>query len=190
MIAESIGLALLIVLESLNPPERLAFVLHDVFAVPFEAIAQITGHSTNAARQLASRARRRVQEAPRPDPDQATQRRAVDAFLAAARGGDFGGLLALLAPDVVLHVAPGAVGPLPFEVTGARAVARQILRTAPMFLPHGIPATVNGAPAVLYGTWDEPLCVFGFTVTNGKIAEMHLIGHRVRLRRLRLSARS
>jgi hypothetical protein len=75
----------------------------------------------------------------------------------------------------------------PFEVTGARAVAEQILRTAPLFLPHGIPATVNGAPAVLYGTWDEPLCVLGFTVTDGKIAEMHLIGHRAGLRRLRLS---
>jgi RNA polymerase sigma-70 factor (ECF subfamily) len=187
VIAESIGLALLIVLESLTPPERLAFVLHDVFAVPFEAIGQIMDRSTDAARQLASRARRRVQAAPRPDTDQAAQRQAVSAFLAAARDGDFGGLLEVLAPEVVLHVDAGLGKSVPFDVTGARAVAGEILRTSRRFLPYGIPATVNGAPAVLYGTWDEPLCVLGFTVTDGKISEMHLIGHRARLRRLRLS---
>ena len=111
----------------------------------------------------------------------------MSAFLAAARDGNFGRLLEVLAPEVVLRVDAGLGQPAPFEVTGARAVAEQILRTAPRFLPYGIPATVNGAPAVLYGTWDEPLCVLAFTVTDGKIAEMHLIGHRARLRRLRLS---
>jgi RNA polymerase sigma factor (sigma-70 family) len=187
VIAESIGLALLIVLESLTPPERLAFVLHDVFAVPFDNIGQIMGRTPEAARQLASRARRRVQAAPQPDPDLPVQRRAVDAFLAAARGGDFEGLLELLAPDVVLRYDPG-VGPIaPFEITGPHAVARHILRTAPRFLPHAIPATVNGIPGALYGTWDQPLCVLGLTVAHGKIAEINLIANRAKLRHLRLS---
>ncbi len=187
IIAESIGLALLIVLESLTPPERLAFVLHDVFAVPFGTIGQIMGRTPETARQLASRARRRVQAAPQPDPDLPVQRRAVDAFLAAARGGDFEGLLELLAPEVVLRFDPGT-GPLaPFEITGPRAVARHILRTAPRFLPHAIPATVNGTPGALYGTWDQPLCVLGLTVAHGKIAEINLIANRAKLRHLRLS---
>jgi RNA polymerase sigma-70 factor (ECF subfamily) len=187
VIAESIGLALLIVLESLSPPERLAFVLHDVFAVPFDSIGGIMGRTPEAARQLASRARRRVQAAPQPDPDLPVQRRAVDAFLAAARGGDFEGLLELLAPEVVLRFDPGQGPYAPFEITGARAVARHILRTAPRFLPHAIPATVNGSPGALYGTWDEPLCVLGVTVANGKIAEIHLIADRAKLRHMRLT---
>ena len=106
LVAESIGLALLIVLESLTPPERLAFVLHDIFAVQFDNIGQVMGRTPEAARQLASRARRRVQAAPQPDPDLPAQHRAVDAFLAAARHGDFAGLLELLAPDVVLRFEP------------------------------------------------------------------------------------
>jgi RNA polymerase sigma factor (sigma-70 family) len=187
IIAESIGLALLIVLESLTPPERLAFVLHDVFAVPFGTISQIMGRTPETARQLASRARRRVQAAPQPDPDLPVQRRAVDAFLAAARGGDFEGLLELLAPEVVLRFDPGTGLLAPFEITGPRAVARHILRTAPRFLPHAIPATVNGTPGALYGTWDQPLCVLGLTVAHGKIAEINLIANRAKLRHLRLS---
>lgn len=187
ILAESIGLALLIVLESLTPPERLAFVLHDVFAVPFETIGQIVGRTPETARQLASRARRRVQAAPQPDPDLPAQHRAVDAFLAAARSGDFEGLLELLAPEVVLRFDPGT-GPIaPFELTGPQAVARHILRTAPRFLPHAIPATVNGTPGVLYGTWDQPLCVLGLTVADGKIAELNLIANRAKLHHLRLS---
>jgi RNA polymerase sigma-70 factor (ECF subfamily) len=187
MIAESIGLALLIVLESLTPPERLAFVLHDVFAVPYGNIGQIMGRTPEAARQLASRARRRVQSAPQPDPDLPAQRLAVDAFLAAARHGDFEGLLEVLAPEVVLRFDPGA-GPLaPFEITGAQAVARHVLRTAPRFLPYTVPAIVNGTPGVLYGTWDQPLGVLGFTVAQGKIAELNLITDRGKLHHLRLS---
>jgi RNA polymerase sigma factor (sigma-70 family) len=187
VIAESISLALLIVLESLTPPERLAFVLHDVFAVPFENIGQIMGRTTEAARQLASRARRRVQDAPQPDTDLPTQRRAVDAFLAAARHGDFEGLLEVLAPEVVLRFDPGTGPSAPFEITGAQMVARHVLRTAPRFLPHAVPATVNGTPGVLYGTWDQPLGVLGFTVAHGKIAELSLITDRAKLRHLRLS---
>lgn len=186
VIAESIGLALLIVLESLTPPERLAFVLHDIFAVPFETIGQIMGRTTEAARQLASRARRRVQAAPQPDPDLPAQRRAVDAFLAAARHGDFEGLLEVLAPDVVLRLDPGPGPAAPSQITGALAVARQVLRTAPHFLPHAVPATVNGSPGLLYGTWDQPLCVLGFTVAHGKIAELHLVTDRAKLRHLRI----
>jgi RNA polymerase sigma factor (sigma-70 family) len=187
MIAESIALALLIVLESLTPPERLAFVLHDVFAVPYGNIGQIMGRTPGAARQLASRARRRVQSAPQPDPDLPAQRRAVDAFLAAARHGDFEGLLGVLAPEVVLRFDPGTGPYAPFEITGAQAVARHVLRTAPRFLPHAVPATVNGTPGVLYGTWDQPLGVLGFTVAHGKIAELNLITDRGKLHHLQLS---
>ena len=187
IIAESIGLALLIVLESLTPPERLAFVLHDVFAVPYSNIGQIMGRTAEAARQLASRARRRVQSAPQPDPDVPAQRQAVDAFLAAARHGDFEGLLEVLAPQVVLRFDPGTGPYTPFEITGAQAVARHVLRTAPRFLPHAVPATVNGTPGVLYGTWDQPLGVLGFTVARGKIAELNLITDRGKLHHLQLS---
>jgi RNA polymerase sigma-70 factor, ECF subfamily len=187
MIAESIGLALLIVLESLTPPERLAFVLHDVFAVPYGNIGQIMGRTPEAARQLASRARRRVQSAPQPDPDLPAQRRAVDAFLTAARHGDFEGLLEVLAPEVVLRFDPGAGPFAPFEISGAQAVARHVLRTAPRFLPHAIPATVNGTPGLLYGTWDQPLGVLGFTVAQGKIAELSLITDHGKLHHLQLS---
>jgi RNA polymerase sigma-70 factor (ECF subfamily) len=187
LIAESVGLALLVVLESLTPPERLAFVLHDIFAVPFGSIGQIMGRTTESARQLASRARRRVQDAPRPDADQAAQGRAVEAFLTAARQGDFGGLLAVLAPDVVLRFGPGAGPVAPFEIAGAAAVAEHVLRTAPRFLPHAIPVTVNGLPGALFGTWEEPLCVLGFTVSHGRIAELHLVADRAKLRHLRLT---
>jgi RNA polymerase sigma-70 factor (ECF subfamily) len=155
--------------------------------VPFEAIGQIMGRTPEAARQLASRARRRVQAAPQPDSDLPAQHRAVDAFLAAARHGDFAGLLEVLAPEVVLRFEPEPGTLAPFEITGAAAVARHILRTAPRFLPHAIPATVNGSPGALYGTWDQPLCVLGCTVTQGKIAEIHLIANRAKLRHLRLT---
>lgn len=185
VIAESIGLALLIVLESLTPAERLAFVLHDIFALPFENIGQIMGRTTWAARQLASRARRRVQDAPQPDADPLTQRRAVEAFLAAARDGDFAGLLDVLAPDVVLRFDSGAETPL--EIAGAVAVARHVLRTAPRFLPYAVPAIVNGTPGALYGTWEDPLSVLGFTVVHGKIAGLHLVTDRRKLRHMRLT---
>jgi RNA polymerase sigma-70 factor (ECF subfamily) len=187
VIAESIGLALLIVLESLTPPERLAFVLHDIFAVPYGSIGQIMGRTPESARQLASRGRRRVQAAPQPDPDLPGQRRAVEAFLTAARDGDFAGLLEVLAPDVVLRFDPGPGPVSPFEVTGTQAVIRHVLRTAPRFLPYAIPATVNGTPGALYGSWDEPLGVVGFTVAHGKIAEIHVLSDQAKLRHVRLS---
>src|SRR5262249_52318421 len=129
----------------------------------------------------------RVQSAPQPDADLPAQRRAVDAFLAAARNGDFEGLLQVLAPEVVLRFDPGP-GPLaPFEITSAQAVARHVLRTALRFLPHAVPATVNGTPGVLYGTWDQPLGVLGFTVAHGQIAELNLITDRGKLHHLELS---
>ena len=127
-LADSIGLALLVVLETLTPAERLAFVLHDMFAVPFDEIAGVVGTTTTAARQLASRARRRVQgTVPRADTDMALQRRVVDAFLRAARAGDFDALVAVLAPDVVFRVDTGRTAPVGLEVSGADAVARSIL---------------------------------------------------------------
>ena len=182
VMAESVGLALLVVLESLTPSERLAFVLHDVFAVPFDDIGQIVSRTPEAARQLASRARRRVRDVPMPDGDLAGQRRVVDAFLAAAGRGDFDDLLRVLAPDAVLRFDPPS-GAAPTEINGALAVAGYVLRTAPMFLPKAIPAVVNGGPGALYGSWDEPLCVLGFTVSGGRIAEIHLIADPAKLRR-------
>src|SRR6516165_6127622 len=134
VLADSIGMALLVVLESLSPAERLSFVLHDVFAVPFDDVAQIMDRSPDSARQLASRARRRVQAAPQPDRDVALQRRVVDAFLAAARGGDFEALLQVLDPDVVfrMDLGPGSPGHPP--LAGSGAVAGHVLRTAPRFV--------------------------------------------------------
>src|SRR5947199_182728 len=133
-LADSIGLALLVVLETLTPAERLAFVLHDMFAVPFDEIAGVVGTTTTAARQLASRARRRVQgTVPRADTDMALQRRVVDAFLRAARAGDFDALVAVLAPDVVFRVDTGRTAPVGLEVSGADAVARSILSRGGQF---------------------------------------------------------
>src|SRR5438445_4562586 len=151
VLADSIGLALLVVLETLSPPERLAFVLHDVFGVPFDDIAPIVERSPAAARQLASRARRRVQaEAPNPDADLAVQRQVVDAFLAASRGGDFEGLLRVLDPDVVLRTDGGGRGPLARPpIAGADAVARQLALTGPRFAALARPVIVNGAAGVV-----------------------------------------
>lgn len=182
VMAESVGLALLVVLETLTPSERLAFVLHDVFAVPFDDIGQIMSRTPEAARQLASRARRRIHQAPAPDGDLTGQRQVVDAFLAAAGRGDFDSLLRVLAPDAALRFDPPG-GAAPLEISGAPSVAGYVLRTSPMFLPRAIPAIVNGAPGALYGTWDEPLCVLGFTVSGGQIAKIHLIADPAKLRR-------
>ena len=152
VLADSVGLALLVVLESLTPAERLSFVLHDVFGVPFDEIAPVVERSPAAARQLASRARRRVRaQAPEPDADLAVQRRAVDAFLAAARDGDFEGLLRVLDPDVVLRVDGGPNGPRAFSgppLVGAEAVARGAggFRGA---APRAEPVLVNGAAGLL-----------------------------------------
>src|ERR1700745_1103228 len=135
VLAGSIGLALLVVLDTLSPAERLSFVLHDVFAVPFDDIANIMDRTPQSARQLATRARRRVQAAPQPDRDLARQRRVVDAFLAAARGGDFEALLQVLDPDVVFRMDLGPVSRLAHRpLAGAGPVARQVLATAPQVL--------------------------------------------------------
>jgi len=185
LIADSVGLALLVVLETLSPAERLAFVLHDMFDVPFDEIAPIVDREPAAARQLASRARRRVRGAgPVPDVDLARQRQVVDAFLAAARGGDFNALVAVLDPDVVLRVdrGPGASR----EVRGATVVARQALTFAQL-AASARPALVNGAAGFVVSQRGRPVSVAGFTVTKGKIAEINLLADPERLRQLDLT---
>jgi RNA polymerase sigma-70 factor, ECF subfamily len=186
VLADSVGLALLVVLETLTPAERLAFVLHDVFAVPFEEIATVVGRSPTAARQLASRARRRVQAAkPEPDADVAVQRRVVDAFLAAARGGDFEALLSLLDPDVVLRTDGGGHGPLARPpVTGAAEVAAVLQRGAAPFAPLGRPVTVNGGPGLIIGPPGRVIAVVGLTVVDGRIREIDIVGDPAKLRGL------
>jgi RNA polymerase sigma-70 factor (ECF subfamily) len=175
--ADAIGLALLVVLETLTPAERLAFVLHDMFAVSFDQIAPIVDRTPAAARQLASRARRRVRgAAPVPDPDLAKQREVVDAFLAAARAGDFDALIALLDPDVVFRTDNGARALLaPAQVTGAAEVARYSVATGPRFAPFCRPALVNGAAGLIAQAPAGPLGVVGFTVIHGRIATIDLI---------------
>ena len=175
-LADSIGLALLVVLETLTPAERLAFVLHDMFAVPFDEIAGVVGTTTTAARQLASRARRRVQgTVPRADTDMALQRRVVDAFLRAARAGDFDALVAVLAPDVVFRVDTGRTAPVGLEVSGADAVARSILSRGGQFASLARPAIVNGAPGFVLPTRRGLISAVGFTVVGGRIAEIDVV---------------
>ena len=188
LLADSVGLALFVVLETLAPDERLAFVLHDMFAVPFDEIAPIVGRSPMAARQLASRARRRVKgSAPVPDANLARQREVVDAFLAAARAGDFDALLAVLDPDVVRHAdhrveAPGRLRVL----RGARAVAEGALVLSR--IPDVRPAIVNGAAGLVgLDHAGRLVSVVGFTVTGGKIVEIDVFLDPARLRRLDLS---
>ena len=184
LLADSVGLALLVVLETLSPPERLAFVLHDMFAVPFDEIAPIVGRSPDAARQLASRGRRRVRGTPSvPDADLERQREVVRAFLAAARGGDFDGLVALLDPEVVLRVDRG--GRRHTEVTGARTVAGRALGFSRMAL-FARPALVNGAAGFVVAVRGRPLAVAGFTVIGGRVARIDLLADRARLRRIDL----
>jgi RNA polymerase sigma factor (sigma-70 family) len=174
-LADSVGLALLVVLEQLTPPERLAFVLHDMFGVPFEEIGEIVGRSPTAARQLASRARRRVRgAAPDPDADLAVQRKVVDAFLAAARSGDFEGLVALLDPDVVFRVDTGGRRPR-LPVTGAEAVARELLARAGTFAPLARPAIVNGAAGFVVRSETRMVAAVGFSVVGGRIREIDIV---------------
>jgi len=190
LLAEGVGLALLVVLDTLAPAERLAFVLHDMFGVPFDQIAPIVGRSPVAARQLASRARRRVQEAGTvPDTDLAQQQAVVDAFLAAARDGDFDALLAVLDPDVVAR-ADRAAAPAGAsrEVRGARAVAEQALSFS-RFARSARPALVNGAAGVVAWAPDgRPFSVMGFTVRDGKIVAIDILVDPERLRQLDLTA--
>ncbi|HEX7172011.1 MAG TPA: RNA polymerase sigma factor SigJ [Candidatus Limnocylindria bacterium] len=186
LMADSVGLALLVVLESLTPAERLSFVLHDVFGVPFDEIAPVVERSPAATRQLASRARRRVRaQAPEPDADLAVQRRAVDAFLAAARDGDFEGLLRVLDPDVVLRVDGGPNAPRPFSrppLVGAEAVARGA-RGFRGAAPRAEPVLVNGAAGLLV-RFPALSILAAFTVSNGRIVEIDIIADPAKLRGL------
>jgi RNA polymerase sigma-70 factor (ECF subfamily) len=184
LLADSVGLALLVVLETLTPPERLAFVLHDMFGVPFDEIALIAGRSPAATRQLASRARRRIQvAAPEPDRDLVTQRVVLDAFLAASRAGDFEALLEVLDPDVVFRLDAGPDSPLSrAPVVGAAAVAEQVLARGAPFAPLARPALVNGAIGAVVGTPERPVAVVGMTIVGGRILEIDLIIDPAKLR--------
>jgi RNA polymerase sigma factor (sigma-70 family) len=188
LLGDSVGLALLVVLDSLTPAERVAFVLHDVFTVPFNEIAPIVGRSPIAARQLASRARRRVQGAPVPDVDLDGQWAVVNAFLAAARDGDFERLLAVLDPDVVVRSDGGVARPsLVSLVRGARAVAekamsfRQFAETSTRILVNGVPGGVAWAPD------GSPLAVLALTVRGGKIIAIDVLADPDRLGQLDLT---
>ena len=174
MLSDAVGVAMLVVLNQLSPPERLAFVLHDVFGVPFDEVGRIAGRSTEAARQLATRARRRVQSAPAPDRDLARQRRVVDAFLAAARAGDMTALLEVLDPDVVFRTDAGRRPVDAAPVHGAPAVANRVLATAPRFIHLARPALVNGQAGAVFGR-GKPVGVVAFTVADGLIKELNLI---------------
>jgi RNA polymerase sigma-70 factor (ECF subfamily) len=179
LLADSVGLALLVVLDALNPAERLAFVLHDLFGVPFEEIAPIVGRTPAAARQLASRARRRVQGQGQDHDatsisggDLASRRQVVEAFLAASRGGDFAALLTLLDPDVVLRSDPAAVATgAPAEVRGARAVAETFSGRARVAQR----ALVNGEVGAVWAPGGRPRVAFAFTIADGKIVAIGIL---------------
>jgi len=186
LLADSVGLAMIVVLDTLSPPERLAFVLHDIFGLPFEEIAPLVDRTPAAARQLASRARRRVRGGgvPAPDPDLGAQRKVVDAFFAAARDGDFEGLVALLHPDIELRTdaCPGRPD-ASAVVRGARAVAgRALMFARPAAVLH--PVLVNGAAGVVVTVGGTPVSLMAFTVADGRVAAIHSIGDPERLRRL------
>jgi RNA polymerase sigma factor (sigma-70 family) len=186
LLADSVGLALLVVLQTLSPPERIAFVLHDIFAVPFDEIAPIVERSPEATRQLASRGRRRVQgEGTVPDADLRTQRKVADAFLTAARDGDFEALLEVLDPDVVLRADLGPVGGSR-ELRGAKACAEQAIFFSRLGLVAQ-PALVNGAVGVVATLDGEPYSVGAFTVHGEKIVAIDILADRDRLRELDLS---
>jgi RNA polymerase sigma-70 factor (ECF subfamily) len=185
VLGDSVGLALLVVLETLAPAERVAFVLHDLFAVPFDEIAPIVGRSPTAASQLASRARRRVQGAATvPESDLTRQREVVDAFLAASRGGDFEALLAVLDPDVVLRADHAAVRMgASREVRGAAAVAETFSGRA----QAAQPALIDGAVGLMWAEGGQPRVVFDFTIARGKIVKIDLVADSERLSQLDLA---
>jgi RNA polymerase sigma factor (sigma-70 family) len=185
LLADSVGLALLVVLDALTPAERLAFVLHDMFAVPFNEIAPIVERSPAATRQLASRARRRVQGAtPFPDADINAQREVVDAFLAASREGDFEALIAILDPEVVLRADAGALPSGSRLIQGAPAVAEQTLVFSRSRAGEATPALVNGAAGVIWAARGRRYSVVGFTVRGGRIAEIDILADPSRLDQL------
>lgn len=188
ILADSVGLALLVVLQTLAPAERLAFVLHDMFAVPFEEIGIILERSPNASKQLASRARRRLQGATtQPDADRERQREVVDAFVAAARDGDFQALVAVLHPDVVLRADAGSdeLG-ASSTIRGSHAVAARALTFA-RFARSGRPALVNGAPGLVTVVDHKPFAIMGFTITDSKIVELDILADPIRLASLDLT---
>jgi RNA polymerase sigma-70 factor (ECF subfamily) len=184
LLADSVGLALLVVLDTLAPAERLAFVLHDVFGFPFEEIAPMVDRTPAAARQLASRGRRRVKGAdvPAPDPDLARQREVVDAFFAAARAGDFAGLVAVLDPDVVLRADFGPKHPAASRVIRGVAAVAEHARPLPGSRLH--PVLVNGAPGVVVTVRGRPFAIMGFTVAAGRIVEIDAIADPKRVGRI------
>jgi len=186
LLADSVGLAMLVVLETLTPPERVAFVLHDIFGLPFEEIASIVDRSPEATRQLASRGRRRIQgERTVPDADLATQRRVVDAFVAAAREGDFQGLLEVLDPDVVLRVDFGPTAEST-EVRGAEAVAGQAASFGQIDLLVR-PAIINGVAGAVSTLDGEPFSVGALIVRDGRIVEIDILADPERLQQLDLT---
>ena len=185
LLADSVGLAMLVVLETLTPAERIAFVLHDIFAVPFDEIASITERTPAGVRQLASRARRRVRDqAPVPEADLTRQWEVLDAFSAASRAGDFEALVAVLDPDIVLR-EDGGPGELRL-VRGARAVAEQAFMFRHLG-PVAHPALVNGAPGVVVAPEGRVFAVMGFTVVDGKVAEIYVLNDPDRLREMDFS---
>jgi RNA polymerase sigma-70 factor (ECF subfamily) len=189
LLADSVGLALLVVLDTLSPAERLAFVLHDMFDLPFDEIASIVGRTPVAARQLASRARRRVRGIPVPDADLTRQRDVVDAFFLAAREGDFGALVNVLDPDVVTRIDAGANVPVAsMALRGAESVANQTIKglASRLALP-GVqlhPALVNGGAGVVVTAHGQPFVVMGFTIADGKIVEIDSIANPERVGRI------
>lgn len=186
LLADSVGLAMLVVLESLSPAERLSFVLHDMFGVPFEDIGALLERTPTAARQLASRGRRRVRgSAPTPDPDPVRQREVVDAYLSAAREGDFEALVAVLHPDVVLRADAGT-GRHGVVLQGAQEVARNAALSREL-VPLARPVLVNGAAGIVALAEGRVLSVMGFTVTDGKVAAIDVLMDPVRLAALDLT---
>jgi RNA polymerase sigma factor (sigma-70 family) len=187
MLADSVGLALLVVLDTLTPAERLAFVLHDLFAVPFDEIGPILGRSTQAAKMLASRARHRIRTARAPDPDLRRQRTVVEAFLAASRHGDFEALLDLLDPDVTARAdadaAPAAPGAAPMRLRGAHAVARQALAFSDR-AQHSRVGLVNGEPAILVAPRGRLVTVITFTIPDRRIVAIDITADPRRLAQL------
>lgn len=186
VLADSVGLALLVVLDSLAPEERLAFVLHDMFAIPFAEIAPIIDTTPAAARQLASRARRRVRdEAPPDDADPAKQRELIGAFLTASRDGDLAALVAVLHPDVVFRIDVGGAGRRALDpVGGVEAVARHVLARGRAFAPLALPATVNGAAGLVVASGEKLISVIGFAIANDRIVAIDIIASPHKLTRL------
>jgi len=186
LLADSVGLAMLVVLDALTPAERLAFVMHDVFGVPFVQIATMLDRSESAAQQLASRARRRIRGSPQPDPDLARQREVVDAFFAAARDGNFEALVTVLDPDVELRIDGGVLrAEASLVLRGAAAVAGHTATYSGLY-PFVRPALVNGAAGAVVAPHGQTFSVMAFTVTNGKITRIDALLDPERLGRLEL----